>query len=189
MGSAICKWCGTTFQKTLTELRRQHRYDYCSKSCARFHLSPTIPKPDLTPDFGHWFAGLTDGEGSFWFTADDVRVGFKFNITLRNDDRAILETIQQTLGFGSLYDRPASVKPPWSNPATLFQTSSTAQALALEEIFTQFPLRTKKRRDFETWCMALHVVVDGVPNRDLVILKSLQTRLIEDRRYHSQITL
>lgn len=184
MGDATCKWCGTVFQKTITELRRPHRYDYCSKSCARFHLAPPVAIPELTTSFGHWFAGLTDGEGSFWFTASPQRIGFRFNITLRDDDRPILEYVQATLGFGRLYNRPARLR---SNPATTFQTSSTAEAAVLEAIFTQFPLRSKKCRDFETWKRALHVVLNR-GHRDLSTLIDLQAKLVEDRRYHHQVT-
>lgn len=186
-GIANCNHCGRSFVKTLTELRRPHRYDYCSKTCARFHNTTVVTIPILDDAFGHWFAGLVDGEGSFWFEVSSVRIGFKFHITLRSDDAAILRFIQETLGFGSIYAKPGWTKTGIkANPQTVFQTSSTSASLALEAIFTKYPLRSKKQRDFVTWCKALHVALD--PVRDITALRELQDKLVEDRRYHAQDT-
>ena len=66
----------------------------------------------VTPDFGYWFSGLFDGEGSLQFQMRNGLDGaghgnrwysLKATILMRADNNECLEYVHQTLGVGSLY--------------------------------------------------------------------------------------
>jgi site-specific DNA-methyltransferase (adenine-specific) len=108
----------------------------------------------IDPSFGHWFAGFTDGEGCF--RIHKVRDGdyyeTHFNIKLRRDDRKVLQTIQNTLGFGRIQDNKAEGN---SEPTSSYIVDRKDDCLKLAEVFLRFPLRAKKQRDFYKWYEAL----------------------------------
>lgn len=124
---------------------------------------------------GYWLAGLVDGEGCFalWTRrrrvgrSDDCRVvSFVFKIALRSDDKPVLEHVQTLLGgIGVIqvnrrtahqsgryvYNGRASR----GNPIAQFTVNDKSHLLEVVQVFRQFPLRSKKRRDFDVWAEAL----------------------------------
>lgn len=108
----------------------------------------------IDPAFGYYFSGLVDGEGCF--RIHRVRGGeyysCVFQLKLRKDDRAILETVRSELGIGRLQDVAASGS---SKPATVFIVDSRDDCNKLASFFLDFPLRAKKQRDFFKWLEAL----------------------------------
>jgi len=114
---------------------------------------------------GDYVAGFVDGEGCFYLTyrseIKHKRAGapkyFRwtpyFAIVLRKDDIEILEKIKDTLGCGRI-----------------FILGNQSAQLAVQNIddlynkimpfFKTYPLRAKKRGDFELWCQALTFVFD-----------------------------
>ena len=108
--------------------------------------------------FGHWLAGFADGEGCFylgWMVRRDrlyPRPIAYFYITLRSDDRAILESIRSYWGAGSIYGHSHTSKDRNSRPRSSFWVH---RAREVGEViiphFERHPLRAKKRRDFEIW--------------------------------------
>ena len=181
-----CDHCGRLFTRTTTELRRSQNGFYCSKICAGFASAVPIVLPTISEDFGHWLAGLTDGEGSFNInirTKPSKAIVFTFALFLRDDDIAVIEEVCRVLGT-----RPATRKPatdsgrPNSKPSAGLLLSGAAQCRIADAIFRKFPLRSKKRRDFETWSTALHEFLRGT-QRDDTLIAALRDQLVSTRRY------
>jgi len=114
--------------------------------------------------FCSWLAGFTDGEGNFDIHRQ-VRNGKEyyyccFEITLREDDNAILEFIKSKIG-GKVYYH--------SNKSRL-ELVAKEECKRLTTIFEQYPLQAKKKRDFEIWKRALKITVDNdrKPNPELM---------------------
>lgn len=119
--------------------------------------SPEVPPID--PAFAHWFAGFVDGEGCFSVHKKSVNncetYDCQFSISLRADDLPILEEIKRQLGgIGSLASAHRKAKG-MEKPQSRYCISSKADCQRLRAVFQVFPLRAKKRRDFEIWCDAL----------------------------------
>ena len=118
---------------------------------------PPFP-PDIDRDaFGHWLSGFVDGEGCFMLKIHRTRgknktyemFSARFEMLLRSDDRPILELIHSFWGVGGVTDKKRLGT---AKPATRYYASSTPElAAVLVPHFLQYPLRAKKRRDFEVW--------------------------------------
>ena len=103
--------------------------------------------------FNHWLAGLLDGEGCFFaqvYPQDDGRmpVTLRCEVTLRQDDRPLLEEIQRTVGAGTIYDRGGR-QDLWA-PTSTWRVSGRECAKLLDRLDTA-PLRSKKRHDYALW--------------------------------------
>ena len=104
---------------------------------------------NLSPEWASWFAGLVDGEGCFLIH----RVGSRwhsavFVLNMRADDRPMLEEIRNTLGCGAIYRRP---RRQIGHATCAFQVGRKKDMLALVRLFDRYPLRSRKRRDYEVW--------------------------------------
>lgn len=104
---------------------------------------------NVTAEWASWFSGLVDGEGCFII----YRVGGKYHsasfiINMRADDRPMLEEIKRTLGFGAVHRRRRQRT---GNDTHAYHVSGAKKMLALVRLFDQYPLRSRKRRDYEVW--------------------------------------
>lgn len=113
---------------------------------------------EVDPAFGHWLAGLTDGEGCFWIHRE--RGGFhyspQFKIKLRADDRPMLVECQRVLKVGNLYNHPASKSGGRnSRPSCSWMVQSRVDTERLAEFFDAYRLRSKKARDYVIWREAI----------------------------------
>jgi hypothetical protein len=102
---------------------------------------------------GYWASGLVDGEGCFFLMVklryDRPYVYFKFEIGLREDDKETLEKLQRALGgFGCIRTNN-------SNRSVALHVSRRDELLVVADFFERYPLRSKKRIDFEIWASAL----------------------------------
>lgn len=113
--------------------------------------------------FGHWLSGFSDGESCFSlyfmkYPNQDIRpvVTCKFRITLREDDEPILKQIRDFLGVGTFYYREKS---PYSRNVQVTYCVHGMHDLVRVIIpnFETYPLRAKKRRDFELWKQGVHI--------------------------------
>lgn len=151
-------------------------------------------RTDLDDAFGHWLAGFADGEGSFTINCSRFHESLHtvFKITLRIDDRPILEEIQRHTGLGKLFERPARGA---TNPSVSWVVTGKRDCAQLVRLFDRYPLRAKKARDYAVWREGVRewnrpnamTRTNGQysigPRRDWSRLAELRRQLMEARAY------
>jgi LAGLIDADG endonuclease len=160
--------------------------------------------------FGHWLSGFTDGEGCFCL---QIRAGAgrlapkaPFKIGLRQDDSPTLRLIQSFFGCGNLHLDKASYRRHICKGRrdcldyVVVKVSDLASVVIPH--FENYPLRAKKRNDFEIWkrgvCHIQNVISRGRAGRrdgrgrepfwgqpDLDYFKSLITALKTVRQFNA----
>lgn len=135
--------------------------------------------PEVPPDFGHWLAGFIDGEGSFCLSPK--RRGFRvfLTITLRADDRPILDEICSRTGLGVVRDcKRRAPHTPNANPAVSWQVWRKSDCLQVIRLLDRFQLRAKKARDY--WATLRH---RGDRRLDWTPMLQLRSQLLTGRAY------
>jgi hypothetical protein len=107
----------------------------------------------VVPDFGWWFSGFFDGEGSFILHGErrgaTVQYVAKIQVMLRDDDAEVLDEIQRRLGCGRVY---RNTRRALANPHALFRVGKVQElAEIIVPLFETYPLRSKKSREFAFW--------------------------------------
>src|ERR1044072_9971066 len=102
-----------------------------------------------------WLAGFADGEGSFILSqcARYQRIHPRFVISLRADDMAILEALQEAFGGSVGFSRhkwPGAPKCQW-------HVVNKKSLPGIVNYFDRFPLRAKKARDYAIWRQAVPI--------------------------------
>ena len=98
-------------------------------------------------DWCKWFVGFVDGEGSFIIRRNRDRwVSAEFRLNMRADDKPILKEIQEEFGFGKVYKNDTR-----KNPHAEFRVMHREQLLHLVKLFDEFPLRSRKKNDYQVW--------------------------------------
>lgn len=149
------------------------------------------PMPEINPDYGWWFSGLVDGEGSFNLGLSSPRRGYhkayirpSFHLGLREDDYEILEEASKRLGLHKpLYRERANGN---SKPQAELSISSWRGNRRLVDFFDRYPLRSKKKKDYTTWKQAvlLRTEVWGLYTDELhQQFLDLKLKLEADRQY------
>jgi hypothetical protein len=104
-------------------------------------------------NFSNWFAGFTDGEGSFGFVMNRTKEGKvrhirpRLSIGLRDDDGETLREIDRFYGL----DASLVIKKNGKNPLLNLEIKGISRCLKIIEIFNKYPLRAKKMTDFQKW--------------------------------------
>lgn len=124
---------------------------------------------------GDYIAGFVDGEGCFTITISKHRTKklrldarLHFQIEVRDDDREILESIQETIGCGRIYTIDYS-KYGWKPHAELKVSAFGDFTEKLLPFFTKHPLRAKKRLSYQMFLQAVeifkrkeHLTLEGI---------------------------
>ena len=111
----------------------------------------------------HWFSGFVDGEGCFLlhvFARQRYLPQPRFMLSLRIDDAPILEEISKTLAVGKVfYPRHRHVNPQGykSNLRADYHVYTKDGTQLLVDIFSRYPLRTKKQHDLIPWSEAVRI--------------------------------
>lgn len=122
-----------------------------------YRLRQSLAASGITPEFGYRLAGFTDGEGCFSIAkAAKGNYACSFVIKLRLDDKPVLEFYASTTGLGRLYQgetKPTErcVAMPWVK----WLVARKGECLTLVDLFSAYPLLSKKRRDFDLWAPAV----------------------------------
>jgi MarR family transcriptional regulator, transcriptional regulator for hemolysin len=103
---------------------------------------------------GHALAGFLDAEGSFGISPNNRGRTWICQMTtaLRRDDGDVLSDLCRCTGLGHVYLTAAQRT---SRPQATWSISSKRECAELVRILRQFPLRARKRRDFEIWARAV----------------------------------
>ncbi len=116
----------------------------------------------LDDGFGHYLAGLIDGEGCFTIPRASARPDqathsyqCRFELGLRDDDLAILEEIQQRTGLGRLSPRSGKSSSRRNRPSIRWDIGSRRDCAGLVQILDRYPLRAKKAADYAIWRRAV----------------------------------
>lgn len=138
---------------------------------------------ELDHGFCYWLAGLVDGEGSFQLKHKQ-HWWVELTISLRADDLPMLRLIQDELGRGSIYRHPPSRGVILhSKLRYMLRFHSASDTRFIRELFEHYPLRSKKKREFELWAEARKELDKQNLARDLRHLRYLHRAIREIRRY------
>lgn len=106
----------------------------------------------------YYVVGFVDGEGSFHANIDYLdRLIVYFTIKLREDDLPILEEIRNFFKMGRIYRNVPSEEQKerhhrrGAKPTMEYRIYRADDLPRVVEFFEQYPLRAKKKADFEIW--------------------------------------
>lgn len=105
----------------------------------------------LPYDVGYRLASLADGEGCFSITEAGGRgKGYSchFLVNLRRDDEDFLRYFHEQTGLGTISNAESYG---WGNPKIKWSVHKKRECLLLTEMFDEFPLISKKGRDYAIW--------------------------------------
>ena len=140
-----------------------------------------------------WFSGFVDGEGCFIIRVVNHRKPSgnrtyyqpSFVIKLRDDDDQILHEIQLNFGGKLRHIRPTKSSTPGARPQIEWSVVAQGELLALIAYFDQFPLRSKKARDYGFWREATIIVATKPSGSRSSRIPKLKHQMEAGRRYES----
>ena len=108
----------------------------------------------------------------------------ELTITMRDDERPMLEMIQKELGRGFLYPHVAKSPTPFkSKPRYMLRFHNAADTNFFVALFERYPLRSKKRYVFELWARVREELNKSVQARDQAYLRHLYQTIRHVRDY------
>lgn len=149
----------------------------------------------IDDDFGNWLAGFIDGEGCFLIrkrmdgrgrNKDNYGYSCDLVIQLRQDDADILLEIQKNTRLGKItYNRAYGSTQ--QNNTVKWRVGAKSELLQIVALLDRFPLRAKKKKDYEIWKRAVmeHSNKYG-KNNDWTLMDALEKELKEVRKYEDK---
>lgn len=122
----------------------------------------------------NYVVGFVDGEGCFCISINKTNrripeVRLIFEIELREDDEDILREIQRVLGCGNIYHLAYERYAKWQPHSKLKVSNFADISQKVIPFFQMYPLRAKKRHEFERFCQVAamikskqHLSKDGI---------------------------
>lgn len=173
----------------------------------------------IADDFGWWVTGLVDGEGCFYaglsFRQKQTSSGrlvscvnseIQFAVALRADDVATVEKLKNYFGCGRVGNKRSAADSPSCKKAGIKPHPQKRYVVSnLDEIigkviphFDQFPLQSKKARDFDTWKNIVGFIASELrgsrgwirrhPDK-VAHLQSMCDQMKNDRKFPAQLTI
>lgn len=110
-------------------------------------------KLSVSDEFGHWFSGFFDGEGTlvlfFRMRGKYPELRANIRIMLRDDDADVIHRIKNNLNLGCISFHKKNGK---TNPAIAWQGDGIKNmAEIIVPLFEKYPLYTKKADEFIIW--------------------------------------
>lgn len=142
---------------------------------------PSFSGGTVSDRLAWYITGLVDGEGCFYIAAARC----EFIIKLRDDDQSLLESVRATLGgIGTITANRARADQPNRMPQARWTVTKQRELVYLTEFFDAFPLKSKKRRDYDVWREAVIEWATGMPPAGLAAYKAT----LEDvRKYRTTV--
>lgn len=141
-------------------------------------------------DFPSWFSGFVDGEGYFAIgkqLTNGKYPSYKcaFGIELRDDDADILHEIRDYFnGIGGIHHRPERKRLDRNyKPSIVWRVSSIDDIMILVRHFDEYPLRAKKRIDYNIWRLAVMELRKTKHLRDYHFLGVLKKKMHLCKQY------
>lgn len=140
---------------------------------------------EINAEFGSWFAGFTESQGLFSIEArndDDVCISYycPFRICQDLDNTTVLEMICGTLEIGSVELVVCPATPTLkAKEMSMFQIIDIDECSELVALLEKYPLRFRKRRQFEIWRDAAAEMRKPETTRDPDILAVCSAKLQE----------
>jgi hypothetical protein len=108
----------------------------------------------LSSGDGHALAGFVDAEGCFQIRPNNRGRTWSchMSLALRLDDADVLTDLCRVTGLGRVLTKPAHGT---SRPQACWNVASKRECAELTRILRAFPLRARKRHDFEIWARAV----------------------------------
>jgi hypothetical protein len=103
---------------------------------------------------GHALAGFIDAEACFSIQPNNHGRTWAcaMTVAVRLDDGDVLADLARSTGLGRLQTKPSYRG---SRPQAVWQINSKRECAELTRMLRRFPLRARKRRDFEIWARAV----------------------------------
>jgi LAGLIDADG endonuclease len=128
---------------------------------------------------GHCIAGIIDAEA--YFGISEMNGGGSFSchmhLAVRDDDVGLLHAMAGTTGLGVVRRKDDR-----GNPQACWSVYRKADAVALASYLTRYPLRSRKRNDFEVWKHAVELWAGDAQGRRTK-MRALAAEVREVRRY------
>lgn len=182
-----CRTCQRAFHGRQSNIAKQERIERANAVNDYEEIDRALDITYVDHDFANWLAGFIDGEGSFLITKTKREMNHTcaMAITLRIDDKDVLDEAHRRLGIGVIAEYPNR-----QCPSARWTVGSKLDCLKLVAILETHPLRAKKSRDFEVWKRAVWVWNLKVPNgnaypMDWSTMKALREELHEVRKMKS----
>lgn len=143
--------------KTISERNRLiHKVDIWEAFERRIERDGIPNRLAVSDEFGYWFSGFFDGEGSIIvFTRPsthdpryaEYRLGIR--VMIRDDDAEVIRMIHDNLKVGRVHTREAHGR---SNPAVAWAVERVQDlAEVIVPLFDRYPLHTKKAKEYALW--------------------------------------
>ncbi len=150
----------------------------------------------MSDAFGHWLAGFIDGEGCFRVqkgraNGTSLYYTCQFSLKQRADDDGLLAQIVERTGIGRI--REDGSRSGNSKPCVRWCVESKADTQALVELLDRFPLRSRKRQDYEIWREAVLFRASQQRGnrwhgpRDWNAMETFKRRIEEAREYREEV--
>jgi hypothetical protein len=154
----VARLTGTTANSVAKRNRLLYKVDTRAAFSRRVERDGIPSRLRAGQDFCNWFSGLFDGEGHLglnpvWRNGGELEYKVAAVISLRDDDIGVLRHIHESLGAGAISYRSARKT---SRPAAVWQVQGVRDlAEVVIHLFDQYPLRSKKGREYEWWRRAV----------------------------------
>lgn len=142
-------------------------------------------------DIKPWAVGFIDGEGSLQISSRKSGSGRtyhfpRFTIQVRADDKGAIDKVITAIGIRPYmaYRKPSDRT--WNTKRTIQVTwQSKKQLVVLVSFFDQYPLQSKKAREYPYWKKAVNIFCAGTIDYDAREQEMLQLkeRIQRERRY------
>lgn len=146
----------------------------------------------ISDSFGYWFSGFVDGEGCFLIAPlpsrrrkERIHYYPRFMLVLRSDDKEIISSVKNILRIGSIcfFRKEEGKKNSNSKPQVAYSISDRGECYFLVKFFEKYPLKTKKKNDFEIWKQLVIEKLKPYKEQDIAFQEYCFKKIKEVRLY------